>query len=100
MTNTQIAQVILQQLGGSKISSFIGAKHFLAINNGVQVRWTAKAKNKANLITITLNGNDLYDVQFSTIRAMNVTTKSEHNDVFCENLIDLFERETGLYLHF
>jgi hypothetical protein len=98
--SNQIANTILQQLGGSKISSFIGVKQFVEIKNGLQVRWTAKAKNKSNLVTISLNGNDLYDVRFYNIRGVNITIKSEHIDMYCDQLIDLFETETGLYLHF
>lgn len=100
MTDNDIANTILQQLGGSKVSSFIGVKQFVAINNGLQIKWSAKSKNKSNLVTISLNGNDLYDVRFSNIRGLNVTLKSEHLDMYCDQLIDLFETETGLYLHF
>lgn len=100
MPNKEIAQVILQQLGGSKISSFIGVKQFVEIKNGLQVRWTAKAKNKSNLITIMLNGNDLYDVSFVYVRSINVTERSVHTDVYFDQLVELFEKETGLYLHF
>jgi len=100
MSNNEIANIILQQLGGQKISSSIGAKHFVSINNGLQIRWTAKSKNKSNLITIMLNDRDLYDVKFSTIRGTNITLRSEHDDIYCDQLVDLFEKETGLYLHF
>lgn len=101
MDNKQIANTILQQLGGSgRVSSMLGAKNFAAIESGLQFRWAAKAKNKANFINIKLNGNDLYDITFIRVYGLNLTEISEHNDVYAEDLISLFETQTGLYLHF
>lgn len=77
-TNTQIASIILEQLGRTgRLSAMIGARDFIAIENGTQFKFTAKAKNKANHVQITLNGNDLYDVKFMKYRSLEFKDVSE-----------------------
>lgn len=101
MANQETAMTILSQLGGaSRISAMIGAKHFMSTPTGVRFKWSARAKNKANYISITHNGNDLYDIEFGYCRGMTYAKRSAHTDVYAEDLIPLFERETELYLHF
>jgi len=91
-----IAKTILEQLGGQRrLVLMTGAYNFVAIKNGV----TFKIKNrKVNYIKIVLNGNDLYDVFFSKIYGGNVKVISEHNDLYFDQLIPMFEKETGMYL--
>lgn len=36
MTNTMIAETILQQLGGNKFVVMTGAKNFVALENGIK----------------------------------------------------------------
>ena len=98
--NKQIASTILSQLGGSKISAFIGAKHFIAIENGLQINFKAKSKNKSNVVRIILTPDDLYKVEFAYSRGMNYYVRSEFDGIYCGQLIELFEKETGLFLHF
>ena len=97
MTNLEVATIIMKQIG---ISSMIGAKDYVILKNGLQFRWVAKAKNKSNCIQVTINGNDLYDVKFLYIRGVKCVTRSEHNNIYADMLISLFEQETGLFLHF
>ncbi len=91
-----IAKIILQQLGGQgKLVMMTGAYNFVAIKNGIAF----KIKNrKVNYIKIVLNGKDLYDVTFSKIFGTSIKTVSEHNDVYFDELIPLFEKQTGMYL--
>ena len=99
MSKPGIARIIINQIGGTgRLSAMIGARDFLAIDNGLQFKFVAKSKNKSNIIRITLNGNDLYDVSFIKYRALEAKTISEHNDVFCDSLVELIEKETELYL--
>lgn len=99
MFNSTIA---LQQLGHStaRLGVMIGAKTFIKSDEEqwVSFRFTAKAKNKANYMKIKLNGLDLYDITFGSIRGMNYTIKGEFNNCYAEDLKKLFETETGLYL--
>jgi hypothetical protein len=91
-----IAKIILQQLGGQgKLVMMTGAYNFVAIKNGIAF----KIKNrKVNYIKIVLNGKDLYDVTFSKIFGTSIKTVSEHKDVYFDELIPLFEKQTGMYL--
>jgi len=92
----EIAKTILQQLGGQgRLIMFTGANNFVALKNGV----TFKIKNrKVNFIKITLNSLDLYDVYFYKLAAGNLKLISEHNDIYFDELIPLFEKQTGMYL--
>ena len=94
----EIAKTILQQLGGSgRLAMMTGANNFVALKNGV----TFKIKNrKVNFIKITLNSRDLYDVYFYKLVGSNLKLISEHNDIYFDELIPLFEKETGMYLSF
>ena len=95
-----IARTILDQLGGqSKLVAFTGAYNFFLIKNGIAF----KIKNrKVNYIQITLNGKDLYDINFLRVSFTKNTSKtiSSFEDVYFDSLIPIFEKETGMYLSF
>lgn len=99
-TNQKIAGVIIQQLAKhtGRLGVMIGAKDFVAVENGVRFRFTAKNKISANLCTITLNGKDLYDIKFERMHGYKISTKKELNDIYNDQLTELFEKTTGLYL--
>jgi len=92
----EIAKIILQQLGGQgRLVVMTGAYNFVALRNGVSF----KIKNRSvNYVEIKLNGKDLYDVKFGRIAVGKLKVKSEHNDVYFDELIPLFEKQTGMYL--
>lgn len=99
--SNQVAQTILQQLGGNKFLAMIGAKNLCShgAENALSFRLSSvmtSGKNKCNHVKITLNGNDLYDVTFSKIFKMTVKEISSFSDVYAENLVELFESETVL----
>lgn len=107
MINTEQANLIFKQLtlseaGTNRLKVMVGGKNFTfgAKENCVSFKFTAKAKNKANYMKITLNGNDLYNVEFGYIRGINYTTRSEIKDMYFDQLKEYFENETGLYLSF
>ena len=93
-----IAKVILEQIGGiRKLVLMTGASNFVALKNGVSF----KIKNrKVNFVKIILNGNDLYDMYFGKIISGNVKLVSEKMDIYNDQLVDIFESETGMYLKF
>lgn len=101
MSNVEIANTILAQFGGgNRLKNFVSGKYFGAVENGLTFRFTAKAKNKANQVRVTLEPSDTYKVEFLRIFGNTVTTCSEHTMIYCDQLVDLFEQETGLYLTF
>ena len=115
MTNKEIAITILQQLGGNRFVAFTGAKEFTTIKNGLQFK-IGRNSSKANRVEITLNGADLYDMKFIKYRPFSVKVDhrkgevktieqkielvKEWNDVYFDQLEELFTETTGLYTKF
>lgn len=94
--NKIIAGEIIKQLGGfGKLKSMTGAHTFVAHESGVSF----KIKNpKANYIKIILNGNDNYDVEVGRIRGMDYKVLVSETNIPAENLKNLIEKSTGMYL--
>jgi hypothetical protein len=89
-----IAQIIAQQLG-HKALFMIGAKNLVAGKDYLQMRlgrnsggWTA--------LKIALNGLDLYDLTFYKIRKLKVTKEKTIDNIYCDQLRDIIETETGM----
>jgi hypothetical protein len=96
--NTQVAETIAQQLGGTRrLQMMTGAYGFGT--NGNDLRFRIKNR-KVNYIKIVLNGKDLYDVEFGRVSGTNYKVISTFEDVYFDNLIPLFEKNTGMYLRF
>jgi hypothetical protein len=93
-----VAMTILEQLGGQrKLQMFTGAHSFVALPNGV----VFKIKNRSiNNVMITLNSNDLYDLYFSKTSGVKMTNVKEFKNIYNDQLIDIFEDVTGMYLSF
>ena len=110
MSNKEIADTILQQLGGGRFVVMTGSRDFIAIDNGLRMG-LARNASKANRLEITLNGADLYDMKFYrytpwrfstrggkfTEYPEKITTVKEYNDVYFDQLQELFTNVTGLY---
>ena len=65
--NQEIANTILQQLGGNKFVVMTGAKQIVAIERGVRFRIGRNA-TRTNMVRITLRGDDTYKMEFIYIR--------------------------------
>ena len=61
-----VATEIHRQMGGQKMAVMTGAYGFLGDENSLTFRF--KMCKKANSCKVTLNGLDLYDVEFFRIR--------------------------------
>lgn len=98
----EVANTIYAQIGGGRFSMMTGAKNFMALNEqlgGLSFKLPRMSGIKVNYVKIVLNGSDLYDVTFGKIVKDKYTIISEHKDIYCDMLEDLFEKETGLYTH-
>lgn len=99
-----VAETTIKQMGGTnRLSTMIGAKHFVQDGDSVQFKFAMCPK--ANFVKISLNSLDLYDIEFVKIGRMNlrtgsqkITTTGEINGVYGDQLKEVFERFTGLYL--
>ena len=94
----QIAETILTQIGGRRALVMIGGKAHYGSNGELNIRFRAKARFGINHILISLNGNDLYDVQFLQVRGATVKAKAKLSDIGCETLKSEIEATTELYL--
>ncbi len=111
-----VAETILRQLGGKRLIVMTGAYDFLR-DGDYTLMFKFKGSKKANFVKITLNSLDLYDVEF--LKVSNLTpkkalkwidltneevtaklqkNKKTFNNVYCDQLIEIFESHTGLYL--
>ena len=92
----QVAKTILEQLGGAgRLQVMTGAYNFVAYPNGVSFKFKNR---KVNYVKITLNGMDLYDVEFLKLTVNSQKKVAEFEDIYFDQLIDIFEETTGMYL--
>tara|TARA_B100000927_G_C16471836_1_gene471892 strand:- start:2620 stop:3258 length:639 start_codon:yes stop_codon:yes gene_type:complete len=99
-TANQVASTIVRQLGGGgRLVSMIGLRQMINQDNGVTLVFPLfKHKGAVNRVRITLNGKDLYDMEFIRVRGKSVKTVRTFNDVWGMDLIEKFEEGTGLLL--
>lgn len=93
----QIAQTILEQLGGTRFALMTGSKNFLALDRGLRF-FLVRNNSKANRCQITLDWNDTYSVRFySQTQSRGFKELALHTGVYCDQLQDIFTKATGLY---
>ena len=94
------AQEIIRQLGGGQFAAMTGARNFVALESGLQFSIGSGAKDGINKVLIVLEPNDTYTVSFwqcgRGVKGYALRV-SEHTDIYCDVLQDLFERCTGFY---
>lgn len=94
-TSRGVANTILQQLGGNKFIAMTGAKNFLAGDYKLMFM-LGRNKLGANKVIITLNGKDLYDIEFGKVRSSVYKTLKTYEDVYGSSLQSIFTKATGL----
>lgn len=102
----QLASTIIQQMGGAgRLRMFVGTTQFVShpesqANRGA-VSFRFKGSRKYNHLKVTLDWNDTYTMTFKRLTRQGVATREKSlSMVYCDQLIELFEQSTGLYLHF
>ncbi len=83
----------LRQLGGNKFISMTGAACF-SDGNTLVVKF--KGSRIANIMYVTLNSMDTYDVKIGKYRNLEVKTVKEVNGAYADMLKSIFESTTGL----
>jgi hypothetical protein len=96
--NVEVANTIVEQLGGRKFLTMTGARNLTAIPDGLSFRLPNRfAKNGINAVKIILTPMDTYTVTFSRIFKVTLCSEiSVHEDVYAEDLQGLFTSTTGL----
>lgn len=99
--NKYVAQTIVSQLGGSgRLKVMIGAKNFTCYQTeegNPYLSFRFGACRKWNTVRIELTPSDLYRVTFYRI-GKAVKESDPIDNIYAEQLKDVIENETGLYL--
>ena len=98
-----VPETIHQQLGGKRFNMMTGVKELVNIKNkGLGIKIGGGAKKKINYVEIMYDrGKDLYDVTFHKIVKGNLKKVSgPFKGLDVEQMIRVFEKETGFYTKF
>lgn len=105
MNNEEMIHEIAKALGGyGRLSAMVGAKNFVYDLNPssgrVNLKFNFKGTRKANICRVTLNGRDLYNVEFFKLnnRTFECPKVHEVKDLPAENLKMAFTGFTDLEL--
>ncbi len=93
-----VAQTIYEQLGGKRFGLITGSKDFKYLNDdkkgkGITFTVPRGRPNYIDRVKIYLSPLDTYTMEFYSGEALYT---DKHN-VYVENMLDVFESETGLY---
>ena len=100
----EVAQAIYSQMGGGEFRRMTGAQ--VMHSSGVLLITLKRgmAKNRANHCSIELAPSDTYTMTFSSRgrRKGQFYDReiSRHEDLYCDQIREVFERETGLATRF
>lgn len=95
--SNQIAQTILNQLGGHRFIVMTGAKNLLGSERALAFRLPSRfAKEGINVVRITLNDADLYEVDFQRWHGSAQRFGKRVEGVYADQLRAVFTAETGL----
>lgn len=106
-----VAETILQQLGGPKFIAMIGVSHFVSDGNSLRMK-LARNASKANHLTITLDETtDTYKMRFFYYRMGHFNLKTEKwlsdvereiaafEGVYADNLQQIYANTTHMDMH-
>lgn len=93
----ETAATILSQFGGMRALSMIGGM-CLYDQKSITIPFKAKSTNKSNRLVIKLEADDTYTMEFWSCRGIKADKKESFDMVYCDQLQEVFESRTGLYL--
>ena len=97
MTNLDVANTILEQLGGRRFLLMTGAKNLAGSNDSLSFKLPSNPKKVTHVVIKYDYVRDLYNMEFLNIRGVNRKVLREHEGVYFDMLQDLFTQETGFY---
>ena len=104
--DTSKGNEILRQLGGRRFLMMVGGKNPIWDDKKSELSIKIGRNNLgANWFVVHLNPKDLYNLRFESRRMnrktydMSIKVKEQYNDVYADQLQDIFEKATGLYTH-
>lgn len=103
MNKINIAETILEQLGGNQFIAMTGSKNFFSIGNGLRMK-LSRNKAKAQFLKIELTDTDLYSMTFFSAKTTDcdiiLTIKEKIEGVYADQMFRIFEQVTGLLTKF
>ena len=90
-------QTLIQQLWGRQFALLTGAKDFVAGEDRLTMRIGRNPKRVSH-VRITLDPSDTYRMEFLNVRAGECRTVAEVPGVYHDQLKDVFEAHTGLFV--
>lgn len=97
----EVGGIIIDQMGGLrrlKLMLGISAIYDLPGRNGVGFVWPNRERSKGNNVEVELTPMDTYEVRFYNTSGGTKKLVKSYDDVYAEDLVDLFEKQTGWYL--
>ena len=95
LTESQVAKIILQQLGGNKFIAMTGAKNLGASGKSLSMKIGRNSKSISHVV-ITLKSSDLYDMEFIRMRGASRKVVKKVTVVYNDMLGKIFTKYTGL----
>ena len=99
-----VATTILQQLGGRQMMTMVGVKPLTVTTvdeklGGLRFRFdgTKLAKGGINFVKVVLDYSDTYLLEFGRVWGKKYTVVATFDNVYCDDLQDIFESTTGMY---
>lgn len=94
----EIAETIRMQLGGRQFALLTGAKNFGYSDSDLSFGIGANPNGITHVKVEYDRGNDAYNMYFYRLRKLELKIITEYHGVGAEQLQDLFESATGLYV--
>ncbi len=89
---------VIEQLGANKFKAMTGAKNFTYGPNGLTFNIGQNSK-RINCVRIKIDQWDQYTVEFLRVSKKGIKTVSISENVYCDQLQELFTDQTGMYTH-
>jgi len=93
-----VGRTIVDQMGGGGILKAMLGATLVLIPNGIKIKWPNKERSKGNLVQITLEPSDTYKMVFYNASGSSQKVVKEYDDVYFDQLVDIFEKQTSWYL--
>lgn len=91
-----VANTILQQLGGRKFIVMTGASNLSGSADCLSFK-IGRNSGSVSHIRVTLLPFDTYKMEFLRVRALKVNVVKTFEDIYCDQLQELFTEVTGMH---
>lgn len=101
---SQVGQVIVEQMGGvRRLSLMLGigtgpSYQFYDVPQGVGFAWPNKQRSRGNCVEVRLDPDDTYTVTFYNLAGGEKKKVKELDDIYADQLVEVFEAQTGWHL--